>query len=83
MAEEKDVIGEINLLRSKFASLEGLRESSMFMHNRLVPAFFQFAKEVMRSAIDLRDRYPGNKEVERWVNKLWDYAAQHGVNWNG
>jgi hypothetical protein len=82
MSDNDQGIAAVNMLRSKMRTLENLRTSSMFMHNRLTPAFFELANTSMAWAIQLGQEFKEDPEVQRWVEKYKEYAAQHKVNWN-
>lgn len=79
MSTPSDAQVAVVQLRMKLRTLDRYRSTSMGIHNRLVPAFYQLGEQFLTEANELERRFSDDPEVIRWTAKLNEYATQHKI----
>jgi len=80
MSDETRVI--VNQLNGSLRTLQRYRNTSIALHNRVVPGFDELASRNLETVMEIDNQYPDDPEIQRWVAKWYEYTEQHNVQIN-
>ena len=67
-------------MRTYLRTLERYRSTSVGIHSRVVPAFYELGGKFITEVGDLERRFSDDPEVVRWAAKFHAYADQHKIS---